>query len=371
MKPELTIHIGRPKVGSTAIQAFLNQNRAGLLKQGLCYPKTGLYHSASHHFSLVFLPGLPDHRVVRDIQPAELFAQLRAEFESSGASRALISSENFWLVKPAKLAAQVAEYFDVKIIAYLRRQDDVLMSSFIQEVRGGSQSLDQPMDDYLSDKSRLQLLDYDQVLASWEKSFGQENIEVRLYEAIDPEQGIERDFLQALDIDTEAGFIFGKTKKNASPAVDILKMLESIREFPVGELSHRQLSGILSEVSGQLGEAERYDSRRLISAAQRQRVIEHFAASNARLFERYDCGGARFPVQVPEETMDAAPVEVTLDRNHRALLGILSYQQRQIQILISRLNHLQGTAPGAAPLAPPRTTVRRGFLRRLLDRLGL
>ncbi len=368
MKPELIIHIGRPKVGSTALQGFLNQNRAALAQQGVCYPKTGLYHGASHHFSLVFLPGLPDYPVVQDLEPDELYAALAQEVAASGLPRAVISSENFWLVKPAKLKPLLGERFDVKIVAYLRRQDEVLVSSFVQEIRGGMLSLDTAMDDYLADKGRLRLLDYDAVLANWEAAFGTNNVSVRLYEAVT--DGIERDFLTLLGLDADRGFHFSEARRNASPALDLLRMLETLRGYPVGEVAHRQLSGILTEVSEQLGTEDGLEARRLISSVQRQQVMGQFADSNRRLFERHHCDGHRFPAV--EETNDELTPEIPdLDRGQRALLGILAYQQRQIQILINRVSHLERSRGGPVLVDAPKTATGPGLIRSLLRRLGL
>lgn len=373
MKPELIVHIGRPKVGSTALQGFLNQNRNALLERGVCYPKTGLYHGASHKFSLVFLPGLPDYPVVKDVNPKALYADLAEEIRRSGASRAVISSEHFWLVKPTDPAALLKRDFDVRILVYLRRQDDVLVSSYVQEVRGGTQSLDRSMDAYLEDPGRLKLLDYDAVLGSWEKAFGRDRIQVRLYEAIAPGQGIEADFLSALGLNAGGGFKFGSGRKNTSPSLDLLRLLEEARRFPVGELSHRQLSGILTEVSAALEGDERFEPSRLISDEQRRRVLDFFADSNARLFSRYDCDGARFPEFVASGVDRSGLPEVELDRIQRALLGVVAYQQRQIQILISRVNHLERGASGSlsVPAVPPSSRTTRGLLAGLLRLLRL
>ncbi len=368
MKPELTIHIGRPKVGSTALQGFLNQNRAALAEQGVCYPKTGLYHGASHHFSLVFLPSLPDYSVVQDVRPDVLYAALAEEVAGSGLSRAVISSENFWLANPAKLKPLLSERFDVKIVAYLRRQDEVLVSSFVQEIRGGMLSLDTAMDDYLGDRGRLKLLDYDAVLAGWEEVFGFENVRVRLYEAM--AEGIERDFLSVLGLNVSGDFQFLEARRNASPALDLLRMLETLRGFPVGEVAHRQLSGILTEVSEQLGTSDGVDPKALISSSQRRQVMARFADSNRRLFERHPCDGQRFPELENED--DGVPPKVPApDRELQSLLGIIAYQQRQIQVLANRVSHLERRGAGPVPPAPSLPAAKsEGLLGRLLRRLG-
>jgi len=374
VKPELLVHIGRPKVGSTALQGFLNYNRQALAAKGICYPRTGLYQGASHQFSLVFLPNLPDYPVVASVATDQLYAQLAQEVTEAGTGRAVLSSEHFWLVKPQLLKPLLLEHFDVRIVAYLRRQDDVLLSSFIQEIRGGSLSLDCPMDDYLADRHRLKLLDYDAVLRKWEKAFGQENIEVRLYENLQPGSGIVRDFLSLLGVEDSDDFDFVDTRRNGSPALDLLRIQEVLRSYPVGEIPHRQLSGIITEVSEHLGMKDDLDPRQLITQAQRRRVLEQFESSNQRLFQRYDCGGTRFPPLAETEQEDAAPSTVPApDRQVQALLGILAYQQRQIQVLLNRVSHLERSAGGSAsaPAQPRGPEVNPpGPLRRLLRKIG-
>lgn len=368
MKPELTIHIGRPKVGSTALQGFLNMNRPALEKHGICYPKTGLYQGASHHFSLVFLSSLPDHATVKDVRPEDLYQALADEVAASGMSRAVISSENFWLVKPARLKPLLREHFDVRIVAYLRRQDEVLVSSFVQEIRGGSLSLDTTMDSYLEDDGRLQLLDYDAILTGWEQAFGLENVSVRLHEAM--QEGIERDFLQVLGITSHKHFRFFDTRSNASPALDLLRMLETMHGFPVGDLTRRQLSGILTKVSEHVGIEDGLDPKGLISKQQRRQVMAQFTDSNERLFARHPCDGMRFP-EVKDEAVTAAREVPQPERELRALLGIIAYQQRQILILTNRVSHLERRNENPHEKPPAVTAPKRNFWARLRQRLGL
>ncbi|MEE4659278.1 MAG: hypothetical protein V2J89_02350, partial [Halieaceae bacterium] len=164
------------------------------------------------------------------------------------------------------------------------------------------------------------------------------------------------------------------TRRNGSPALDLLRIQEVLRSYPVGEIPHRQLSGIITEVSEHLGMEDGLDPRQLITQAQRRRVLEQFASSNQRLFQRYDCGGARFPPLADTEQEDAAPSQVaTPDRQVQALLGILAYQQRQIQVLLNRVSHLERGDGGSAPApAQPRgpEVNSPGPLRRLLRKIG-
>lgn len=371
MKPTLYIHIGRPKVGSSAIQTFLNKNRQALLESGCYYPRTGMYHGGSHKFSLVYLPGLADAHIVRGVDPDPLYQSLIDEIVDSGASSAVISSENFWLVDPGQIPAMLQDAFDIRIVAYLRRQDDVIISSFIQEVKGGKLHLDHAMESYLQDPGRLALLDYDKIMANWENSFGAQAVEARFFEDLDEHDGIEHNFLQFLGISPSEEFKFSPARRNASPALDILKMIDEAQQFPIGEIAHRQFSGILTEVSEYLGDKPLFDAKQLISHTQREQTIEYFAESNARLFQRYGKGRTSFPDLGENSGTPVTSPEISQERYRNTMLGIFAYQQQQIQSLSGRLNrltHLEARREQeeeSTKVNPP------GFFRSLAQRLRL
>ena len=158
MKKKLYIHIGRPKVGSTAIQSFLKTNRKTLLENGILYPAAGERQNASHQLASVLLR---EAERKQDLNPAEsLYRDLIAEIESSAASTCVISSENFYFVQPKRVAEALEGKYDVKIICYVRRQDEVLVSSYIQELRDDTlQEYERDdIDRYLTRPDRLVLL---------------------------------------------------------------------------------------------------------------------------------------------------------------------------------------------------------------------
>jgi hypothetical protein len=369
MKPTLYIHIGRPKVGSSAVQTFLNRNRQALLESGCYYPRTGLYHGASHKFSLVYLPGLADAHIVHGLDPEALYQSLIDEIVDSGASSAVISSENFWLADPHQIPGILQEAFDIRIIAYLRRQDDVIISSFIQEIKGGKLHLDHAMDSYLQDPGRLALLDYDEVLSNWERSFGFRAVSARFFEDLDENDGIEHNFLEFLGIAPREEFRFSPGRRNASPALDILKMIDEAHRFPIGEIAHRQFSGILTEVSEYLGEKALFDARQLISDTQRKQIIEYFAESNARLFRRYGEQRDCFPPLEENPEGPATSPEVSQARYQNTVLGIFAYQQQQIQSLSARLNRITHLEARREQEEESKRTGSPGFFQRLARRL--
>ena len=136
MKKTLFIHIGRPKAGSSAIQHFLWMNKALLMEQGCYYPEAGQRHRASHGLSSTLLPKFSGENKFANLSAKSLYRQLIEEIdEQETADRVVISTENFYFVDPRKVKQFLKEKFNVKIICYVRNQADVLMSSYVQELK--------------------------------------------------------------------------------------------------------------------------------------------------------------------------------------------------------------------------------------------
>jgi len=341
MKPKLYLHIGRPKTGSTALQSFLHRNRRTLARQGLCYPETGRYQHASHKLSLVYLPKLPDSEAVEGIPASELYTDLASEILNSGLGNAVISSEHFWLMNPKDLPASLREQFDIQIVVYVRRQDDVLVSSFIQEVKGGNLSIDIDLNDYICDTGRLKLLDYDQVLQCWAGVFGQQNIQVRLYENLAELHGIERDFLQLIGVQPVSELVFSDIRRNVSPPLEVLRLVEELEELDLDSLSKRRLIALFSKASHVLGGNEGTSATALFTLAQRQQVLKHFADSNSRLGQIFlGQSGSPFPelsATTAETTQANAAGTLGSEQKVRLLTASIAEQQRQLEMLQNRL----------------------------------
>ncbi len=345
MKPELYIHIGRPKTGSTALQAFLHSNREALARQGVCYPETGRYQRASHKLSLVYLPKLPDSKVVKGVSADKLYSDLATEILNSGLGTAVISSEHFWLTNPKALPLILREQFDVHVVAFVRRQDDVLVSSFIQEVKGGHLSIDVDLDDYICNSGRLNLLDYDKVLQRWAGVFGQKNMQVRLYETLPEQHGIERDFLQLIGVESQSGMVFSDIRRNVSPPLEVLRLVEEMDGLDLDSSSKRRLTALFSKASLILDAGESTSATALFSLAQRRQVLANFADSNTRLGKNFlNQSGSPFPEISTATAVTTAPNAtgaLSVEQRTRLLAATIAEQQRQLVMLQIRLERAE------------------------------
>jgi hypothetical protein len=196
----LFLHIGFPKTGSTSLQKNLGLNSASLAAQGICYPYApeGSYGQRWAHAPLVAaMPNqvldwlAPRKRAKLDQAYDEMFAA----FDQSGCPTLVISSEGYGGIEVGKkkllwLKEKFSD-FDTTIIAYIRRQDAYLLSTYQESVKGGSSA---PFDfESLKNSKRL---NFARRLAPWRDVFGQDRVVVRPFlPSVWPEGELLFDFL--------------------------------------------------------------------------------------------------------------------------------------------------------------------------------
>lgn len=201
----LVLHIGLRKTGTSAIQSFLAQNRAALRLFGVRYPQALLVPQGQD--------AGPKHQHVRQaIAGGEaLAAQMReAVAERARQSRiTVLSAEELSDPDPAIAAAlaPLSGEFDIRVVVYLRRQDEWALSTYRQAVMDRDPAAAAGLLPWVSRPEVLARLDYDALLQPWEAAFGQERMAVRLYPHHLP---IIPDFLTAADIPAAAAFLPGR-----------------------------------------------------------------------------------------------------------------------------------------------------------------
>ncbi len=188
---DLVLHVGATKTGSTSIQEFLAHNRRTLAAHGLLYPQT-FGDLRRLRLSLLVTPddALPNRLWLRSglggIEPEKFRSSMRErlleEFEASGCEQVLLSDETLFGA-PAPTATEVRRLADaiagsVRVLVYLRRQDDHLVSMYQQAVRGGAV---QRLADW-SLRPRHRIYDYHRRLTMWRRRVTSDGIIVRPFE---------------------------------------------------------------------------------------------------------------------------------------------------------------------------------------------
>lgn len=210
----LYLHIGTPKTGTSAIQHFCTNNRTLLEERGVYYPDLGFR-----------FPDIGKHRNAHFLSYKKYFEKKQRDYETEQAIRAegiqkldeafqshdtvLLSDEHIWNEKEmiAQTLPALKSHFDeqdvqIKIIVYLRRQDQVIQSFWAQKIKESSAiSFETYME---KEKYRFFRLDYATRIQEFADVLGRENIIVRCYEKkqyLGEQKSIISDFLHILGLE--------------------------------------------------------------------------------------------------------------------------------------------------------------------------
>lgn len=250
------LHIGMGKTGTSSIQGLLSRNRKRLREAGtVLYPRTpGRARHARLGLSVrptEKLGKLPAWRRLGEPDPERFRTVFRRrllrEIEEAGLSRVLFSDEGLYglpdesLSDLAGLLARIGS--QVRLVVYLRRQDDHLVSHYqqvvkVRETRRLTERIQQ------TDYARTH--DYHARLRSWSRLVAPQSFVVRRFE---PEMFVEgslyQDFFEAAAIPVRADGLTQVGPRNESldaEAVEFLRLVNLLRRehHPAAEALPRQ-----------------------------------------------------------------------------------------------------------------------------------
>jgi hypothetical protein len=187
----ITIHIGAPKTATSSLQAILASNDASLLAQGILYPKSCRSGNAHHplicdlieHYQGISMPDV----WFGDVPRGQSWSRLNQEIDESGGhvQSVVISSELFF-GQARHLESMVEDIqrnlrgHTVRVIAYLRRQDQMYGSFYNQDVKGMRQWADDAY--HFFEAHQLFRRDYHSLMAVWGRALGDGSVLIRPYE---------------------------------------------------------------------------------------------------------------------------------------------------------------------------------------------
>ncbi|MBB4184218.1 capsular polysaccharide export protein [Sinorhizobium terangae] len=182
-RPQVIVHIGSSKTGSTYLQHFMENNRPGLLRMGVWFPEVGLFWQQDRPHKQAGHAPFTKAAVTKD---RSLKDYIEAGLKLSGGKihTVILSSEAYFLNtnNSLKIVDYFAEY-PVKMIGYFRRQDDWANSQYCEFVGGGAVGkVDKPIDEWLALPITQERLCYRTTIDQWAEKVGKENVIVRPYE---------------------------------------------------------------------------------------------------------------------------------------------------------------------------------------------
>lgn len=263
----LLLHIGTHKTGTTALQRFLVDNQGALAELNHRYAAAGrpVGRYAQHNLA---------RRADEEGHDAP-WGQLTEEMRQRPGMVHLVSSEAFWNVDPGVAASHSRDLGEVKVVAYVRRQDNFLESLYKHNVKlGASLSFEEFF------QKRKKIGDYLTVLEKWEALFGRENLMVRPYDTPSGSVDIIADFLTLLGIDPTREFA-RPPRSNSSPRVELVNVIRAANRTEDLRLNDRMFA--------ELRQRNRAYARSgdLLSPEQRLRIVDHYGEANAEMARRY------------------------------------------------------------------------------------
>lgn len=232
---KLLVHIGSEKTGSKSIQDFLTQNSLELLdRYRILYPRHPDLFQDPGHFPIVasFLDPSEYDFVPQGkcSDTSKLSETLRKEYDQANASLMVISAEHFSsrFSEPEIVAlSQTLEDFDVTIVVYVRRQDEMALSAFSTKVRCGDREWFDS-EDIIPGNPYFNIL---QLVDLWAKYFGEENTQVLTYDKQRMSKfDVVHDFLRQLRI-SDASCFSSVDRMNESPTIKQLRILSLLNRF--------------------------------------------------------------------------------------------------------------------------------------------
>ena len=295
----LYIHIGTPKTGTTSIQNFCGLNREKLKEQGVLYPIMNYpYERNSVNRTGHFLIGTIKENGTRNKEKEKQVFNSEMQYIVDcfkDYDTILISDESIWwatstrrkgLWKDLKKHSEQHNY-QIKVIVYLRRQDQFMMSRYNQKLKTDFIASTQSFDEYFADMNgRFKcVMDYRERIDNIAKSISKENVIVKRFDRNYFYNGdLNQDFLHILGVKVDDSFQQLKETANTGISVqsgEIKRVLNRLKPITMAE--NNKLLKILNECEEVLPES----NTSLMSTDEVKNFMEQFVDSNESIVDEY------------------------------------------------------------------------------------
>jgi SAM-dependent methyltransferase len=284
-RPQLVLHIGMPKAGTTSIQRWLTANRAAALKGGLDY-----WSIAENHSEPMFLAFVDPERVAKGTmwfqrdalpsatEPGRLKASFNQFLKGLGGKTGFVSAEVLWTLAPADVKTLAkflrARDIDTRILCLIRPPAEFMRSAAQQRCRTSLAIGELGMG--FRNKVAIQYRRLD----AWVEHFGRENVVLEEYG--DNVVGQLREVLKRFNIPVE---LPASDERTLNPSISLLAakallaLNQSQNQSPAGTGdSARQLRAILKDIQ---------DAEFLLPDSVLQRMRPVFEKESEYLAERF------------------------------------------------------------------------------------
>ena len=339
MRKTLYLHIGMGKTGTTALQNFFAAHERVMAARGVVYPRRCQIAHA-HHLASPHHPPFLDNSGWKFERPEDWAPAL-----AQGAAPAyLMSSELIAWAAPEKVGpycAAIMAHLDLRIVLYLRRQDNIIMAGYNQQLKAGTQK--RPIHAVID--KQLDRFDYLARIAPWEAEVGTANIIVRPYERQQFHEGdLRKDFLHnVLGIADMSGFDFApagnSNPRYARAAMEYKRFVNCVFQNVDDSNAFNPLL-LRYSADASAAATDVFVEHDTLSKADRRAVLDRFAADNAHIARTYMGreGGVLFTDDRIADDVEIPPVSEEAFADITAL--IRAQEPRLYKRLVARLREI-------------------------------
>jgi hypothetical protein len=198
LNKKIIVHIGPPKTGTSVLQNWFVNNIEFLKRNSVYYPE--------HKISPLGISSGNVHEVLdfnnerKSVFSNEKFNKLIKEFSASNFNYLLISSEYFFYQVDGFLKYTLDKDMDIKLIAYIRPEFEIVESSYNQSIKRNGQFKSFNRQKGLNNREIKKITEY-------VNTYGKEYFSLRSYGSKGVfEKDIIDDFLSELDIEKSNDF---------------------------------------------------------------------------------------------------------------------------------------------------------------------
>lgn len=358
--PNLYIHIGIMKTGTSSIQKFLAGNREALKKQGYVFPRTSqllpsFYNNRNGYFMVYH-----DSRETNDENKIKMWKHGWdiVEKEMEKGNHIILSDESIWYRqfwetfngRPfwENVKEKAAQYgYSVKVISYIRRQDLFVESYWNTAVRGDTRTKLR-FEEYVREK-RYEFCEitYDKQVKRMIEDLGREAVCIRPFEKSQFEgrnQNLISDFLKYTDIDYTDDFKEVKDPSNIATTGNFLEMKRLINQITAYPNYHNFLRFPIERASEtDYHYADEKEKVGFFSYEQRVDFLKEYEEGNIWIAK--EILGREDGILFYEEMKDLTKWENPYDRATEDIIRVMGEiacsQYVQIQRLNARIEELE------------------------------
>lgn len=296
--PTIYLCIGTMKTGTTSIQSYLKRNQTQLNKQGYCYPdiptENRNAHNRNGHF-LVFTSKKENlkEREIEEVKTRETGKKILEE-KAKEYENIILSEELIWhhARKFPGFWENLKGYCDskgflLKIVVYLRRQDELVESLWNQNIKS-EKRWSIPFSDYIDQGVYKYFpLYYYRKLKSIEKYVGKENMIVRAFEKGQFKDGnLISDFLDCVGLQKTEEFQELSQQKNIRLNDTFLEIRRKINDSEAyQEFEDDFLRVPLSRANIKYNEAT--SKKRMFDEVAQKKFMATYEQTNAKVAREY------------------------------------------------------------------------------------